>query len=117
MCIIGWKIILRDLENSMNLDLITNIIGISIGVIIGGLITLWVNLYLQKRERKILYAAKNRIDIYEPLYNEVKQKLKFIKEFSNPFDARATLNSWINLKPSEKIRVPDDLKKLNPNGI
>lgn len=41
-----------------------NLLSTLIGVIVGGLITLGVNLHLQKRERKIEYAIKNKNKIY-----------------------------------------------------
>jgi len=83
-----------------------------LAVIIGGLITLGVNLRVQNREREARYAIQNRREIYDPIYNEVVQKLQRLAEFRNPFDARATLGSWLELNPSARLRVPDDLKSL-----
>jgi len=53
---------------------ISHIIDTGIGVILGGLITLEVNLYLQKMERKTQYAINNMQQIYEPLFDEIRQK-------------------------------------------
>lgn len=89
-----------------------NLLSTLIGVIVGGLITLGVNLYLQKRERKIQYAIKNRQEIYELLYNEIKQKHKDLERFRDPFNAMTTLETWTKCAPSTKLRVPNDLKKL-----
>ncbi len=89
-----------------------NLIGTLIGVVIGGLITLGVNLYLQKRERRIQYAIKNKQEIYEPLYNEIKQKHKGLERFCDPFSATTRLDTWTKCAQSTKLRVTDDLKKL-----
>lgn len=81
-------------------------------VVIGGLITLGVNLVVQKRERQARYAIQNRHEIYDPTYDEVMQKLEKLAEFRNPFDARASLQSWLRLKPSARLRVPEELGSL-----
>lgn len=81
-------------------------------VVIGGLITLGVNLVIQDRERRAAYAIQNRHEIYDPIYDEVVQKLERLREFRNPFDARATLGSWLELKPSARLRVPEELESL-----
>jgi len=83
-----------------------------VAVIIGGLITLGVNLITQNREREARYAIQKRHEVYDPLYNEVVQKLERLAEFRNPFDARATLQNWLELKPSIRLRVPDELESL-----
>lgn len=91
---------------------IIHIIESLIGVVLGGLITLGVNLHLQSKERESQYAIQNKREIYEPLYDEVKRKLKALKEFSDPFNAATTLKTWAEFKPSIRLRVPDELKKL-----
>ncbi|MGA9349887.1 MAG: hypothetical protein WBW48_13935 [Anaerolineae bacterium] len=91
---------------------ITHVIETLLGVIIGGVITLLVNLHLQRKEREIQYAIQNKRDIYEPLYDEVKQKLKALKEFSDPFNAATTLRTWADFKPSIRLRVLGELRKL-----
>lgn len=81
-------------------------------IIIGGLITLGVNLVVQIRERQARYAIQNRHEIYDPIYDEVVQKLEKLADFRNPFNARASLQSWLQLKPSARLRVPDELESL-----
>lgn len=84
------------------------------GVIIGGLITLWVNLYLQSKERHRDNAIRQREDIYEPLYDEVENICEQLKKFENPFtyDYSTCLKTWAQFKPSVKeYRIPDDLKR------
>jgi len=95
----------------MSWDII-HIVESLIGVILGGLITLGVNLYLQRKERESQYAIQNKREIYEPLYDEVKQKHKDLKEFSDPFNAATTLKTWVEFKPSTRLRAPDELKEL-----
>ncbi|MDO8886075.1 hypothetical protein [Candidatus Oleimmundimicrobium sp.] len=92
-------------------QLISVLIG-AIGVIVGGLITFWVNLHLQRKERQVQYAIRNRQEIYEPLYDEVKSKCKVLEIFGCPFNARTTLEAWDKLNPSTKLRIPNDLEKL-----
>jgi len=89
-----------------------NLLGTLVSVIIGGLITLGVNLHLQKRERKTQYAIKNKNEIYEPLYNEIEQKLKYLNRFQDPLYPTSTLNSWNEFAPSIKLRISEDLKKI-----
>jgi len=91
---------------------ITHVIETLLGVIIGGVITLLVNLHLQRKEREIQYAIQNKCDIYEPLYDEVEQKLKTLKEFGDPFNAATTLQTWADFKPSIRLRVLGELRKL-----
>ena len=83
-----------------------------VAVVVGGLITLRVNLVVQNREREARYATQNRHEIYDPIFNEVAEKLERLAEFGNPFDARATLQNWLELKPSARLRVPDKLQSI-----
>ena len=55
-------------------SIIIPIRGALLGAVIGGLITLWVSLKIQKREKAITYAQNNRKQIYEPLYEEIVNK-------------------------------------------
>jgi len=90
---------------------LTEIIRYAFSVILGGAITLGVNLYLQSRERRKQYAIWNRDNIYSPLYDEIKSIHEKLDSFENPFYATATLNSWVKLSPSSQLRVPPDLTR------
>lgn len=104
-----------------------NYIGIIIGVgvtlvsvIIGGMITLGVNLKIQRREREIIYAKKNREEIYEPLYNEIKKIVGYLNSID--FSSYGIYSrAWDDLEESKKIRAPVDLiniiKQFKDNGI
>lgn len=101
----------------MNWDIVINIIKLPITtaiitLIIGSIATLGIYIYIQKRRIKIHTAVSQREKIYEPLFNETVKKLKSLNEFSNPFDARASLEYWINLQSSDEIRIPNELKIL-----
>lgn len=91
---------------------ITHLIEILLAVLLGGCITLGVNLYLQSRERTKEYAIRNKDEIYIPLYDEIKSKLKLIVLFENPFYPFSALTSWEKFKPSMRMRVPLNLKRL-----
>lgn len=84
------------------------VVSIIFGAVAGGL----VSLYLQKREKETRYAIQNKEEIYIPLFDEVKRIRAELDEFRNPFNASTTLDTWAKLKPSTKLRVPDDLKGL-----
>jgi len=84
---------------------IVHVIESLIGVVLGGLITLRVNLYLQRKERESQYAIQNKREIYEHLYDEAKQKLKTINEFGNPFNAATSLSTWADFNRSIRLRV------------
>lgn len=90
---------------------ITEIIRYAFGVVLGGAITLGVNLYLQSRERRKQYAIWNRDNIYSPLYDEITSILEKLDSFENPFYATVTLNSWVKLSPSSQLRVPPDVTR------
>lgn len=96
----------------MNEDVALNAVIIISSVILGGLITLRVNLRLQRKERAAQYATQNRQEIYDPLYNEIKQIHKALDEFRDPFNARPTLKVWDEVKPNVKLRVPDELVEI-----
>ena len=48
--------------------------------------TIILTLYLSGKERRILYARQNRIEFYEPLYNEVNEINKKLNKFEQPFN-------------------------------
>jgi len=96
----------------MNEDVALNAVIILSSVILGGLITLMVNLRLQRKERAAQYAIQNKQEIYDPLYNEIKQIHKALDEFRDPFNARPTLKVWDEVKPNVKLRVPDELIEI-----
>jgi hypothetical protein len=89
-------------------QVLQTIASIIFGAVAGGL----VSLYLQRREKETRYAIQNKEEIYIPLFDEVKRKRAELDEFRNPFNASTTLDTWAKLKPSTKLRVPDDLKAL-----
>jgi len=62
----------------------SNLIYLLIGVNMGGLITLGVNLHLQKRERKVEYAIKNKNKIYEQNGNTKLKSFSWIYHFKKP---------------------------------
>jgi len=96
----------------MNEDVALNAIIIFSSVILGGLITLIVNFRLHAKEREAQYAIQARQEIYDSLYDEIKQVHKALDEFRDPFIAKSTLKVWDELKPSIKLRVPRSLKQL-----
>ena len=82
--------------------------------------TLAYYLWSFKKQREISYAQQNRIEIYEPLYNEITEINKKLIKFECPFNANSALEEWKNLKPSVRIRVPeyveDEIKKFDELG-
>lgn len=108
---------IEELGNTIRLkndyaEKIIDIGGILIGVIIGGLITLGVNLKIQRRYNAIMYAQKNREQIYEPLYDEIITKLRQFKIYSNPAGPYNYLRTWNEFTESVKFRIPIQLKRL-----
>ncbi len=93
--------------------IIISIIGVLLGAIIGGLITLWVSLKIQKRERAIIYAQKNRKEIYEPLYEEIIIKHEQFNNYIDPFGPSDHLIAWGKFTESMKFRIPNKLKELH----
>jgi ribosomal protein L19 len=92
---------------------IAHIVEVIVGVVIGGLITLAVNLYLQTRDRKKQYAVWNRDEIYAPLYDEIKSnRIRSLAFFEDPFDATTTLQSWDAFRPSTRLRTPLTTRRL-----
>lgn len=97
------------MEMSWDTSQIVQVIAsIIFGAISGGL----VSLYLQKKEKETRYAIQNKQEIYVPLFDETKRIHEELDEFRNPFNASTTLDTWAELKPSTKLRVPNDLKEL-----
>lgn len=81
-----------------------------IAAVVIAVITLGYYLWSFKRQREISYVQQNRIEIYEPLYNEITKISEALEKFKCPFNAKSTLKVWDNLKPSQKIRVPKSLE-------
>ena len=93
-------------------QIIQTIVSLILPSILGGISGWLVSLYMQKQERKTRYAVESKQEIYVPLFDETKRIHEELDEFQNPFTASTTLDTWAKLKPSIKLRVPDDLPEL-----
>ena len=100
----------RASESSAFWSKISTIAIIAAAVIAVG--TLAYYLWSFKKQREISYAQQNRIEIYEPLYNEITEINERLREFECPFNAKSTLKVWDNLKPSQIIRIPQSLGEI-----
>lgn len=83
-----------------------------IGTAIIAVGTLVYYLWSFKRQRQISYAQQNRLEIYEPLYNEIMKINVVLNKFECPFNAQSISQVWNSLEPSQKIRVPISLENM-----
>lgn len=109
--IIQNEFFVRAQHSEVQRDYFLTVLSVLLGGLIAGIATLWVSLYLQKKERFASGASQQRIDFYEPLYNEIVKINKDLTEFKCPFNAKDTLTVWENLKPSAKNRVLESIKE------
>ncbi len=72
--------------------------------------TLAYYLWSFNKQREISYAQQNRIEIYEPLYDEITKINDNLEKFGCSFNAKSTLKVFDNLKASQKIRIPKSLE-------
>lgn len=93
-------------------QIVQAIVSALFGAVFGSIFGWLASLYLHRKERETRYAIQNRQEIYDPLFDETKRIREELDEFRNPFTASTTLDTWARFKPSIKLRVPDDLKKL-----
>ena len=93
-------------------QIVQAVVSAIFGAVFGSTFGWLAGLYLQRKERETQSAIESRQEIYDPLFDETKRIHEELDEFRNPFNASTTLDTWAKLKPSMKLRVPDDLKEL-----
>jgi len=108
--IIQNELYARTQHSEAQRDYSLTVLSVLVGGVIAGISTLGVSLYLQKNERLASRASQQRVEFYEPLYNEVFKINKDLTEFKCPFNAKETLKIWGELKPSAKNKIPDLIK-------
>jgi hypothetical protein len=95
------------------------ILSIVVGAIIVGVVLLLLRLFLKRWNRAAQLAIENKLELYEPLYNEIKKIHVCVTFYENPWciDIRREdpLTYWGNLPPNVKSRAPEDVTDLLQN--
>jgi len=99
-------------ESEIQRDYMLTAVSVLLSLLVGGFITIFVNLHLQKNERNASNARQQRIEIYEPLFDEINEINKKLDVYICPFNARETSKIWCNLSSGIKLRVPTVLENL-----
>jgi len=87
-------------RTSLVIAIITVIIALS-GIIL--------KYYFDTRNKKAMYARQNRIEIYQPLYEELIKKVKKLESWYFPFNKGTALDTWEKMDYSMKDRVPTNI--------
>ncbi|MHA1604287.1 MAG: hypothetical protein ACTSV0_06680 [Candidatus Freyarchaeota archaeon] len=92
------------------------ILSVIVGTVVGSVIAIVLDLFLRGFEREARLAVKNKLEIYEPLYNEIEKIRVSIETYQLPKRVEVSLenplHSWAALPHSVKRRAPKDLADL-----
>lgn len=92
------------------------VLSVMVGAILGGIIVLFLDLFFKGVEKEAQLAMRNKLEIYEPLYNEIEKIRENIKfyQITGPIDVRKEnpLTFWETLPPSVKRRAPKEIANV-----